>query len=117
MQRANLQDKPFSPPLSAAVRRGRLTRLDQMLHILEELNLRERKDIPDNVKEGLTSEGIYFETLTITEIIDRVFSCQEGYMSPDKNRSSKQQSFSFVSPDSIVGGPPVKRPRGRPPKH
>jgi len=64
-----------------AERKLSLYALDNILWNLEELNLKERTIVPDDVVEQLTAYGVpYQPTVRIPDLIELVFTRQEHYM-------------------------------------
>jgi hypothetical protein len=64
-----------------AERKLNLYALDNILWNLEELNLKERVIVPDDVIEQLTAYGVpYQPSVRIPDLIELVFSRQEHYM-------------------------------------
>jgi hypothetical protein len=64
-----------------AERKLNLYALDNILWNLEELNLKERTIVPDDVVEQLTAYGVpYQPSVRIPDLIELVFTRQEHYM-------------------------------------
>ncbi len=64
-----------------AERKLNLYALDNILWNLEELNLKERTTVPDDVIEQLTAYGVpYYPSVRIPDLIELVFTRQEHYM-------------------------------------
>ena len=64
-----------------AERKLNLYSLDNILWNLEELNLKERTIVPDDVVEQLTAYGVpYQPSVRIPDLIELVFTRQEHYM-------------------------------------
>jgi hypothetical protein len=64
-----------------AERKVSLYALDNILWNLEELNLKERTIVPDDVVEQLTAYGVpYQPSVRIPDLIELVFTRQEHYM-------------------------------------
>lgn len=64
-----------------AERKLNLCALDNILWNLEELNLKERTVVPDDVIEQLTAYGVpYYPSVRIPDLIELVFTRQEHYM-------------------------------------
>jgi crotonobetainyl-CoA:carnitine CoA-transferase CaiB-like acyl-CoA transferase len=64
-----------------AERKLSLYALDNILWNLEELNLKERTIVPDDVVEQLTAYGVpYQPSVRIPDLIELVFTRQEHYM-------------------------------------
>ena len=64
-----------------AERKLSLYALDNILWNLEELNLKERTIVPDDVIEQLTAYGVpYQPSVRIPDLIELVFTRQEHYM-------------------------------------
>jgi hypothetical protein len=64
-----------------AERKLNLYALDNILWNLEELNLKERTIVPDDVIEQLTAYGVpYQPSVRIPDLIELVFTRQEHYM-------------------------------------
>jgi hypothetical protein len=65
----------------SAERRSQLRRLDDLLEELEQLNLRESKQLTDRIRHSLEAHGIPFEDgAEIRVIIERVWRKQESHM-------------------------------------
>jgi hypothetical protein len=65
------------------VRRIRLHELDLLLTQLENLNLREATEVPENVSRQLRAAGIgHRSDESVNEVMDRVFRAQEAYLRP-----------------------------------
>ncbi len=64
-----------------AERKLNLYALDNILWNLEELNLKERTVVPDDVIEQLTAYGVpFYPSVRIPDLIELVFTRQEHYM-------------------------------------
>jgi hypothetical protein len=64
-----------------AYRRSRLLRLDQVLEVLEELNLRDEGQVPESVTSLLNRFGVATEPQdTPTLVLEKVLLVQEGYL-------------------------------------
>jgi hypothetical protein len=65
-----------------------LRRLDSLLGQLEELNLRDARHVSPSVASALEHEGVHNpNTISITDLIDRVFDIQEPVLRLLRDRS------------------------------
>jgi hypothetical protein len=65
----------------SAERKLRLYALDNILWSLEELNLKDKATVPDDVVEQMRAFGIPYEPrIPVPDLIELVFTAQERYM-------------------------------------
>lgn len=73
-----------------AERKLNLCALDNILWNLEELNLKDRTIVPDDVVEQLLAHGVpYSASVKIPDLIELVFTRQEAYMNVEPEEPSR----------------------------
>ena len=74
--------------------RDRLRQLDALLEDLEDLNLQDMAHVPVRIGSALMDLGVDDPyTLTITELIDRVFDLQEPVLVAVRSGSALRRAF------------------------
>ncbi|MHB8508709.1 MAG: hypothetical protein ACYDGR_08695 [Candidatus Dormibacteria bacterium] len=99
------KDTEFFSPLEEGERRNRLRRLDDLLAVLEELNLRAQGELPGTFRERLLREGIPVKTdSNVTDLIETVLSSQEQYMLHERRAPGRRRRrLSYIpSDDELV---------------
>lgn len=61
-------------------RRVRLRDLDDVLDALERLNLKDSSTVPQALRERLNQAGVKTAGLSVTELIEQVWSLQEEFL-------------------------------------
>ena len=94
------QDTEFFSTLDESDRRNRLRRLDDLLAVLEELNLREQGALPKGLRERLLVEGIAVRTESnVSDLIEMVLSSQEQYMLHERRAGRRRRRISYIPTD------------------
>ncbi len=84
------RQRSLAKKAAEAERKLNLCALDNILTTLEELNLKDRSVVPDDVVEQLLTFGIPYQPgITIPDLIELVFTKQEQYMNVEPEEANR----------------------------